>query len=182
MAILKPFECTVEVDGVALQEYDDEEIEQANTTTSLTKYIEAVSRANFSLKFTLQPGWTMKADYIVWSLALDGKNYGGGVITSESYDGDRSCTSVRSGVVSGSGDNWTQRNFTFADIIIGEKPGDLEPEEVKKKYERLGNISVQIWRMKLLGQNNHLEEIRHDPLSVIPEKALKGQALSLSTE
>jgi hypothetical protein len=182
MAILKPFECTVEVGSVPLDEYEDEDTEQAHTTTSLTKYVEAISGANFSLKLTIQPGWTMKADYIAWYLDLDGKSNGGGVVRSESYDGSRSHTSMLRGVPSGAGDDWTERKFRFADIIIGDKPADLEPEEAKKRYAGLGNISVAIWRMKLLRQVDHLEENGHISLGVVPEKALKGQALSLSTE
>jgi hypothetical protein len=182
MAILKPFECKVEVGGVALEEYEDEDTEQANTTTSLTKYIEAVSGANFSLKLTVQPGWTMQADFIAWYIDLDGKQCGGGVIKSESYDGSRSCASVRYGVTSGAGGDWTERKFRFADITIGETPDDLNPEESRQQYKALGNISVEIWRMKLLEIKDHLQATRHDSLGVVPEKALKGQALSLSTE
>jgi hypothetical protein len=182
MAILKPFECKVEVGGVALEEYEDEDTEQANTTTSLTKYIEAVSGSNFSLKLTVQPGWTMEADFISWHIDLDGKQAGAGVIKSESYDGSRSYTSVRHGIVSGAGDDWTERKFRFADITIGDKPDDLNPEESKQQYEALGNISVKIWRKRLLEIKDHLEATRHDSLGIVSEKALKGQALSLSTE
>jgi len=182
MAILKPFECKVEVGGVALEEYEDEDTEQPNTTTSLTKYIEAVSGANFSLKLTVQPGWTMQADFIAWYIDLDGKQCGGGIVKGESYDGSQSCTSVRHGVASGAGDDWTERKFRFADITIGEMPDDLNPEELKQQYEALGSISVKIWRMKLLEIKDHLEATRHDSLGTVSEKALKGQALSLSTE
>jgi hypothetical protein len=182
MAILKPFECAVEVDGVALEEYEDEDTEQANTTTSLTKYVEAISAANFSIKFTIQPGWTMKADYITWSIFLDGTPATGGVVPSEIYNGDRSVTSEISGINTGAGVNWTIRKFRFADITIGDNPDDLTPEEVKKRYEKLGNIVVEIWRMKLLRKLDYLQQPGHDALGVVPEKALKGQALSLSTE
>jgi hypothetical protein len=182
MAILKPFECTVEVDGVPLEEYEDEDTEQANTTTLLTKYVEAISGANFSLKFTVQPGWTMKADYIAWYVYLDGTLVTGGVVPSESYDGDRSYTTQKSGALSGAGDNWTIRKYKFADITTGDKPDGLTPEEMKKRYEKLGNITVEIWRMKSLPKVDYLPAARHDTLGVVPEKALKGQALSLSTE
>jgi hypothetical protein len=182
MAILKPFECKVEVGGVALEEYEDEDTEQANTTTSLTKYVEAVSGANFGLKLTIHPGWTMQADFISWYIDLDGKQCGGGLIKSESYDGSRSCTSVLYGVASGAGGHWTERKFRFADITIGETPDDLSPEELKQQYQALGNISIKIWRMRLLEVKDHLEATRHDSLGIVSEKALKGQALSLSTE
>jgi hypothetical protein len=182
MAILKPFECKVEVDDVALEEYEDEDTEQANTTTSVTKYIEAASGSNFSLKLTVQAGWKMEADFIAWYIDLDGKRSGGGVVESKIYDGSRSCTSVRYGIASGAGGDWTERKFRFADISIGEMSDDLNPEELKQQYEGLGNISVEIWRMRLLEIRDHLEATRHDSLGIVPEKALKGQALSLSTE
>lgn len=182
MAILKPFECKVEVNGVALEEYDDEDTEQANTTTSLTKYIEAASGSNFSLKLTVQTGWKMQADFIAWYVDLDGKESGGGLVKSETYDGSRSCTSVLYGIASGAGGDWTERKFRFADIVIGEMLDDLNPEELKQQYEALGNISVTIWRMKLREVKDHSEATRRDSLGIVPEKALKGQALSLSTE
>jgi hypothetical protein len=182
MAILEPFECRVEVDGVALEEYEDEDAEQANTATSLTKYIEAVAGANFSLKLTVKPGWTMQADFIAWYIDLDGKQCGGGMVKSSSYDGSRSCTSVRRGIVNGVDGDWTERKFRFADITIGETPDDRNSEELKQQYESLGNISVEVWRMKLLEIKDCLEAAKHDSLGIVPEKALKGQALSLSTE
>src|SRR2546421_1487741 len=143
MAILKPFECKVEVDGVALEEYEDEDTEQANTSTSLTKYVEAVSGTNFSLKFTVHPGWTMQADFVAWYVHLDGKNYGGGVVRREAYNGNHTCSFACHGVVSGAGHDWKERKFRFADINIGEKPADLTPEETRKRYEGLGNISIE---------------------------------------
>ena len=182
MAILKPFECKVEVDGVALEEFEDEETGEADTRTSMTKYIEAASGVNFSLKLVIQPGWTMKADYIGWLVVMDGKNYGGGIIKSKDYHDNRSCISVLHGVTSGSGDDWSERKFRFADITIGDKPADLTPEEVKQKYEGLGSISIDIWRKKLLEEKYDLPEITHASLGVVPEKALKGQAMSISTE
>jgi hypothetical protein len=36
--------------------------------------------------------------------------------------------------------------------------------------------------MRLLEVKDHSEATRHDSLGIVPEKALKGQALSLSTE
>lgn len=119
MAILRPFECTIEINGIAVQEYEDEEAEQANTTTVLTKYIEVVSGANFSIVSTIQPGWTMHADCASFDLFLDGKWVAGWMLSKESYDGSRAAKTRNCGVISGSAGDLLERKFKFADITVG---------------------------------------------------------------
>jgi hypothetical protein len=219
MANLRPFECTIEINGVAVQEYEDEEAGQANTTTVLTKYIEVVSGANFSIVSTIQPGWTMHADCASFELFLDGKLVACWMLPKESYDGSRAVKTRKCGVTSGSGGDFLERKFKFADITIstsekycakmrqsrskavvnipkssfsllldilslipatGDECDGVEAEELNK-YGGLGNISVEVWRTKLLRQQNDPITKSYDELGIVPEKALKGQALSVST-
>lgn len=119
MAILSPFECTIEIDGVAVREYEDEEAEQANTTTVLTKYIEVVSGADFSIGFAIQPGWTMHADCARFDLSMDDKSVVGWVIPKEKYDEHQTVKFRQCEVVSSSGEHCVVRKFKFADITIG---------------------------------------------------------------
>ena len=51
MAIFNLFECTVLVDGAAVEEYDNDDDEQQSTGWQhINKYIEAISGANFILQ------------------------------------------------------------------------------------------------------------------------------------
>jgi hypothetical protein len=119
MAILRPFECAVEVNGVAVDEYEDEDAEPANTATVLTKYIEVVSGTNFTLVFTIQQGWAMHADCVSFKFSLDGKPIVGCIIPKESCREDRSVSIRRSSLFISSGQQCVKRKFRFADITIG---------------------------------------------------------------
>jgi hypothetical protein len=119
MAILRPFECAVEVDDVAVNEYEDEDAEPANTATVVTKYIEVVSGANFTLVFTIQPGWAMHADGVSFHIFLDGKFAIGCIISEEDYREYQSVTIRKSSLLISSGQQQLQRKFRFADITIG---------------------------------------------------------------
>lgn len=122
MAILKPFECTVSVDGVSVEEYDDDDDDndhRPGAGPQVTKYIEAVSGAGFVTHFKIEPGWTMNADFLVWDIYLDGKRARGSVISPDRYSEQIGCRQKLAGYESGTGDNWTRRNFRFTDITTG---------------------------------------------------------------
>ena len=84
----------------------------------------------------------MKADFIVWCIDLDGRYVNGGVISEEAYDRHHSFTAEKFGVKSGGGDDCNIRKYRFADIAIADETLDLTSEEVKKKFEKLGNIII----------------------------------------
>ena len=119
MAILKTLKCQVCVDSVALEEYDDDD-EQAPAADSVTKYVEAVAGATFSLKLTVLPGWRMKCDYLDWYIDLDGTDAVGGIVSHDKYSKSTGFTDERFGVRSGAGCQWNLNRFKFADIVIGE--------------------------------------------------------------
>lgn len=59
----------------------------------------------------------------------------------------------------------------------------MHPEELKTKYKMLGLISVLVWRKRLLPKTDSSKTsvpTQQGDLGIIPEKALKGQALTLS--
>src|SRR5436305_2135261 len=133
MAILPPFECAVEVNGVAVNEYEDEDAEPANTATVLTKYIEVVSGTNFTFVFTIQPGWAMHADGVSFDIFLDGKFVIGCIVPKENCRENRSVTIRKSSLLIRAGQQQVKRKFRFADIAIGMSRRRSE----KKKKLRL---------------------------------------------
>lgn len=120
MAILNPFECTVLVNGVAVEEYEDDDDSQVSTAHQTTKYVEAVSGANFTLRLTIQPGCKIESNHLAWFLYLDGNHGAGIVIDRQEYSEESGYSYNLDSHLSGSGSDWTERKFKFADIEIGE--------------------------------------------------------------
>ncbi len=120
MAILEPFECTVFVDGVAVVEYNDDDEQQRPGENEITRYVEAISGANFALHFKIQQDWRMKCDFLTWEIHFDGKRCLGAVVLHDKYSKQTGFTDKRDGQHSGSGTSWSFRNFKFVDITIGQ--------------------------------------------------------------
>ena len=74
MAILKGIEISVVVDGKALTEYDDEDAANENSDhpSGVSKYIEAVPDAEFSIDITMSQSYDLTADGLSFRLSLDG--------------------------------------------------------------------------------------------------------------
>ena len=74
MAILKGIEVSVVVDGKALTEYDDEDAANENSDhfSEVSKYIEAIPDAEFSIDITMSQSYDLMADDLSFRLRLDG--------------------------------------------------------------------------------------------------------------
>lgn len=119
MAILSPYSSQILINGVAVQEYDDDsEPVPDGPVPTVVKYIEVTSGAEFSVKFSLLEKWHLKDD-LVWQISLDGSHVSGRVKTREELStGDYSSTIQ--GLQEGSGINGYLRKFRFADIVTGK--------------------------------------------------------------
>lgn len=123
MAILKGIEASVVIDGKALTEYDDEDTlgESSDHTSEVSKYIEAVSGAKFSISITVPKSYNFVKDAITFRLSLDGV-----------WVWTLLCRKARlknmredwhesiAGSKEKCGDEWHLRPFKFEDIKIGE--------------------------------------------------------------
>lgn len=74
MAILKGIKVSVVIDGKALTEYDDEITagQSPEYASEVSKYIEAVSDAEFSIDITVPRSYEITADALAFKLILDG--------------------------------------------------------------------------------------------------------------
>ena len=74
MARPKGIEASVVVDGKALTEYEDEDTpdESSEHTSAVSKYIEAVSDAEFSVSVTVPKSHKFAKDGLSFRLSLDG--------------------------------------------------------------------------------------------------------------
>jgi hypothetical protein len=65
----------------------------------------------------------------------------------------------------------------------GEALPDEEVEDLRADYQSLGTISVQVWRKEHLGirlAESHTCATKIGGTDPVPEKALKGRALSVA--
>ena len=119
MAILKGIEASVVIDGKALTEYDDEDAldESSARTSELSKYIEAVSDAEFSIGITVHESYSCMGDAVAFNLSLDGVLVRKSVRLKAKRE-DRHVTIAGSYVKNG--EAWYLRPFKFDDIKIGK--------------------------------------------------------------
>ena len=123
MAILKGIEVSVVIDGKALTEYDDEDAANENPDhpSEVSKYIEAVPDAEYSVDITMSQSYDLTADGLSFSLSLDGVSVRKPVCRKAKLKRLRKAWYKR---VSGSkvenGEEWYLRPFKFNDIKIGK--------------------------------------------------------------
>lgn len=178
------FKVTVEVNGEPATEFEDDDDEPAESNAVVTKYIEAVSGANFGIKCQVLAGYEFDTDCLSFAIFLDGTRAGGFEADKSEYDIERGTYSVRRHVSVGEGKSRERLTYRFADLNTREAfPGE-RVEDMKAKYKALGTISVQVWRKKIIGYkeiHGHDATFNYGSTDIVPEKALKGRALSLTT-
>ena len=123
MAILKGIEVSVVIDGKALTEYDDEDIadEDSDYTSKVSRYVEAVSDAEFSISITVPQSYEFAADAIALRLSLDGVWVKIALCRRAKLKrlrGDWHSNIAGSDVKNG--EEWYLRPFRFDDIKIGK--------------------------------------------------------------
>jgi len=104
---------SIVVNGVALQEYDDDE-GQAEST-AVTKYVEAITGAEFAIqyRFDKKPKHHVRVNFL-----LDGKDVAGQYAFPEDFK-ESSLVQTSYGVMSNEGSKWQMQNYAFADLQTG---------------------------------------------------------------
>jgi hypothetical protein len=105
----------IAVHGVALEEHVDEDDQRRED--SVTKYIEAISGAEYSIKVELQKPWPDSS--ILIDIYIDGKWVRGAFIMQKSFVGSSAEISI-TGVQHTRGDEWYTRKFCFSDLVVGK--------------------------------------------------------------
>ncbi|ERF76048.1 hypothetical protein EPUS_01381 [Endocarpon pusillum Z07020] len=182
MAILSFYRCQILVNNEAVLEYeDDTEATPDGPIPTAVKYVEAISGANFSIKFSLFPQSKFEGE-LAMQVYLDGTMTTSVVIRCGGSSFDNNCWK-EDGAIVGRDNEWYLKKFKFADIVTGDTENHFTPKEMNAKYSSLGLIRVEFWRFDT-EYTKSLEEsartIQNPQLGTVPEKALKGKALSLS--
>ena len=123
MAILKGIEVLVVIAGKALTEYDHEDTADQNPEhpNEVSKYIEAVSDAEFSIDIRVSQYYDLTANDLSFILRLDGVFVSNPVCTKAELKSLRKDwqTNVAGSYVKNGGE-WSLRPFKFNDIKIGK--------------------------------------------------------------
>jgi hypothetical protein len=183
MVRFKNFECTINVDGIALPEYTDPKDADAREGAVPTAivYIQSEEGKPFSINFSMVDGGGLwpDANALAWSAILDGNELKPGWL----------CKAPRgSGFINGNRyqdrkGNWFQRDFLFSKLDIRED-GPVHKDNINTSS--LGEITIRIRRYKITGRTRlvkkkkkeEYEEVR--AVTSLPEEQLKGRDVSHS--
>ena len=210
MAITEWFECEIYVDGKALPEFDDPEDagqngQRSNNFPTVVKYVEAPANKEFSIRYAVRENYPLSNGHFHVSFSVDGKSVVGNLLDKRHILPGAS--HFKSGVKERNGIRWYERNFKFADLVTSESlllspmprfmpASNAHPlavdrvvtrtnaEALRAQYSNLGLITVKISDFKAEGKAERDTRDNAYDLNIgrVPEKALKGRPLSLSTE
>ncbi|KAF2677306.1 hypothetical protein K458DRAFT_163912 [Lentithecium fluviatile CBS 122367] len=164
----------VVVNGAPLQEYDDDEDEDSPDTT--TKYVEATSGANFEIRYSFGTGFSAK-HAVVTRVHVDGQYGEGHVIKlDEIFRFPRFLSGRREDL----GDGYFQRKFRFAQLSTDDSGLGQVEDALMKKLKEIGTITVKFTWAMVNGPSHYdpLKSKEIPKIGTIPEKALKGRAVS----
>ncbi|TID16120.1 ATP-dependent RNA helicase [Venturia nashicola] len=147
-----------------------------NPSTSVTKYIEAVDGANFSIQITIIPVFRYRSSNIMGLITVDGQAVGRPLIRKESIT-DKQRVAKIDGIDVNNGNGWMRRKFVFKNIVT--EASSKVDKEVMEKASKIGEINIRFYRVDVEeeGVMHNFSQLQENDRK-IPEKALKGKAIS----
>jgi hypothetical protein len=181
MVQLENFNCTINVDGVALREYTDPEDAgdtQGPVPTAIV-YIECQEGKPFSINFSMLDDFGIfpEANAVCWYSVLDGNLIKPGWICRA----DGGSSHVRGNKYRDSNGKWFDQEFLFSKLDITE---DDAGRKDSKDTSSQGEIEIRICRYKITGplQAPKSTDCFKDAPGVksLHEKQLKGRDITHS--
>ncbi|KAH6875348.1 hypothetical protein BKA58DRAFT_119500 [Alternaria rosae] len=163
------------VTGVPLEEHVDDDDQGGQH--EVTKYIEASCGDNFEVKYCFSPGFSIRHAMLV-ELCLDGEyadsavfNPGNSIRWNNMY--------YFKGLREFEKGEYFLRKFCFSQLEIDDGDPRAFEDSLKKKLHKVGVISVRFYWVTATAASTPADTVQNkESLSVVPEKALKGSALS----
>ncbi|KIW32392.1 uncharacterized protein PV07_03942 [Cladophialophora immunda] len=184
MAVIKKVKVSICSGGKKLQEYhppdNDASPDMKDTPDdTLVKYIQGVSDANFTIAFRVGKKFGFgKANYLRFTVTVDGEHLGGNVCTKEDYQKGGSVWKHRYKGLTELSSNGQGVCYPLRWASLTSTEQSCEGQDIRN-YQNLGTIKVGVWRMNG-GKGTPKPKVRkgkiHDP---VPEKAIKGEAIDL---
>ncbi|TGO36562.1 hypothetical protein BHYA_0121g00230 [Botrytis hyacinthi] len=184
---LPGLDVTIRVNGVQAQEYDDDEdievgpgpVGEHQALRTVSKYIEAIDGAEFSIICALLPKLKFNAPNLRVHVSVDGNYAQGRFVTP--LDVGRSPVQL-DGPVSFHpiGNRSKLQKYRFSELRISSEEGRLSNlKKDKAEAEKVGTIEIRIWRAsKLVPVQPERRQTIKSSSNTFHEKALKGQAKS----
>ncbi|KEQ87734.1 hypothetical protein M438DRAFT_342867 [Aureobasidium pullulans EXF-150] len=164
---------TVVVDGEDLHEYQDTDMEDEENT--VTKYVEAVTGANFAIKFKGSRELEYKGEYLSLEVLVDGLCIDRPLIGRErtrkgSYTYLSEGLTVRAGYM---------RRLRFNTLETVTEHGFGLPADLER-VKNMGKIEVRLTHENKVKRTEAVYNKVVDNEGIISEKAIKGQAMTHS--
>ncbi|TIA68228.1 hypothetical protein D6C76_08261 [Aureobasidium pullulans] len=171
------------VDGRALPEYLDEDDHESLSSNSTIKYVECVSGSKFGIRVDLNgmEPWDLDGgNAVLVYYYLDG-NWVDSTVIRFPLTRHHPQSLLRAARYR-EGGTWKQRDFIFADLKTSE---NVISKPSKRDLKHLGTITAKLYHVQILETG---KEVYHDTEKLnighenVPEKHLKGQAMSHQTK
>ncbi|KAE9991080.1 hypothetical protein EG327_000552 [Venturia inaequalis] len=146
-----------------------------NPATSVTKYIEAVDGANFTIRIIIIPMFKYRSNNITGLIDMDGQAVGRPLIMRDNLTAPH-VTKI-DGIDVNTGSGWMRRKFIFGNVVT--EASSKVDKAVMERASKLGEINVRFYRVEVKeeGVMANISQLKEDD-DKIPEKALKGRAIS----
>ncbi|XP_014558613.1 hypothetical protein COCVIDRAFT_14245 [Bipolaris victoriae FI3] len=169
----------VECNGARLQEFDEDD--GNTTTTTVTKYVEAKSGAEFAVQVEVHQPFPRYA--MIVKLYIDGNSVRSRIIGDHQYQSAKgSVKRVFNTTVTKIADGQrTLQKFCFSELQIEESYDYNLGDGLIKDLKSIGVITLKAYYIENLREvrsNRKYIEKKQTGVGPIPEKALKGQALT----
>ncbi|KFY08056.1 hypothetical protein V492_06572 [Pseudogymnoascus sp. VKM F-4246] len=153
-------EISVCINGQPVNEYEDsgEEIDGPLASKTVVKYIEATSDTEFTIKGTVRPAFDehrQTRDDLFVSAMIDGKWVDGVCRDCTKNSEHIPWNVVLDGVRGNAAGRGTIKAFTFTTVEIVEIADKAKIDEHVKAAANLGEITVEVFRVKLLGYTHY---------------------------
>ena len=122
MVKFRGIEVTVQVAGVDLKEYEDDDEAGNQDDKTVSKYVEAVSGAAFAVKVQVPREYKMTSNALAFYISADGMKGGYPMMkmTSLEQAGPQGWVNLTTGVRSFVQGQWEQRDWHFSDIHLSQ--------------------------------------------------------------
>jgi hypothetical protein len=180
MVRFKNFDCTINVDGVALLEYTDPDDagERKGAVPTAIVYIQSEEGKAFSIKLSVLNGVGINpnANAVSWSYELDAIKEGKGHVTKVGASGTISFNRFQA-----ADGEWFHQDFHFSKLEVTE---DAAERNDTKDSSALGEITIRICRYKTIGPSRTPKSVNHHAkahgVKSVYEKELKGRDITHS--
>lgn len=174
---LPGLEVEVHVNGEPATEFASDELQ--DEPRQATRYIEAVSGAEFHIQWTFHAAEFKFRNWAINGIVhVDGKYADGRIFRPDAVKHQDSFTVKMSGVWKKEKGRYVERPMMFSDIMMDEAGQSAAIKGLKEKLDLLGEITLKLYRGRAVPSVGEGSRKAFSTIDKVPERALKGRAVS----